>query len=252
MKITFLGTGISMGIPIAGITHPISITRDSRNQRLRTSVWITTEHTSILIDAGPDIRHQILTAGITHIDMLLITHEHMDHIAGLDDIRPLYLKSKKAIPLYTSSPCLEAIKKRFFHLFGTKRYPNSVKFTPHVLTKAFSTADTHITPLEIKHGMIDILGFRINQFAYLTDVKHIPQKTYAQLRGIKVLVLSALRWKDEHPTHLTIPEAITIANRINPQKTYFTHISPYVIHNEIIQRLPLNMYLSFDGLEISC
>lgn len=252
MKLTFLGTGTSMGVPIAGGFGRETPTGDSRDERYRTSAWIQTEQTSIVIDTGPEFRLQTIRAGIRHIDLLLFTHEHNDHIAGLDDLRPYNYVQKKALPAYTSAQCAEAIKYRYHYMFGPDKVPGSVTLNMEILqnndTRQFR--DCHITPLPVDHKVMPVMGFRINDLSYITDAKYIPQSTLDKVKGSKVLVLNGLQWSPEHKTHITIPEAVDIATRLEIPKTYLVHLSSYVNHKEISKRLPAHVELAYDQLSI--
>lgn len=250
MKVTFLGTGTSMGVPVAGGFGRELLGGDPRNIRTRCSVWIETEKTSILIDAGPEFRVQSIRSGLKKIDLLLITHEHMDHIAGLDDLRSYNYVQKGSIPLYSTNQALNSIRTRFDYMFGENKYPGSTSLDLREATAEFDFEDVTVTPLPIRHGSMEILGFRINNFAYITDVKSIPEETLPSLKGIKTLVLGGLRWEPKHPTHLTIPESADLAQKINAEKTYLVHMNSYVNHVESNNRLPENVQLAYDQLEI--
>ncbi len=251
MKLTFLGTGTSMGVPVAGGFGGKEFSKeDSKDERYRASAWVQTEESSILVDVGPEFRLQTLRAGLSHIDLVLVTHEHMDHIAGLDDLRPFNYVQEQALPLYTTASCIKAIRSRFDYMFGPDRYPGAVSVDMKELTETITFRDCRITPLPVRHGKLDILGFRINDLSYLTDVKSIPDKTKERIRGSKVMVLSGLRWKPPHPTHLTIPEAIEVARELEVPQTYLIHMNSGVVHEETSKKLPEGIDLSYDGLTI--
>ena len=251
MKCTFLGTGTSMGVPVAGGFGRELLNDDPRNQRYRCSAWVRTEETSILIDAGPEFRLQSIRSNIDHIDLVLITHEHMDHMAGLDDLRAYNYKQQGPIPLYSSKNGIKSIYSRFDYMFGKNKYPGSTSLKLHEVTEPFRFNDVDITPLPYNHGDIDVTGFRLNDFSYMTDVKHIPDSTKELVQGSKVLVLSGLRWKPEHPTHLTIPEAVNVAEELNIPMTYLIHMNSYVDHESSNRKLPPHVRLAFDQLEIT-
>lgn len=251
MKITFLGTGTSMGVPVAGGFRHEELAHDPRNERTRCSTWVQTEKQSILIDAGPEFRIQSIRSRIQNLDHLLITHEHMDHVAGLDDLRIYSYLNKSPIPVYTSKGCIQSIKKRFDYMFGRDKYPGSTSLDLIEATGPFKLGDVHVTPLPVLHGDLDILGFRLNDFSYLTDVKEIPDETLKLIKGSKVVVLSALRWEPEHPTHLTIPQAVDIIEKLDVPEAYLIHMNSYVDHEPTNERLPDHIKLAYDQLTIS-
>ncbi|MEX1010929.1 MAG: MBL fold metallo-hydrolase [Balneolaceae bacterium] len=250
MKLTFLGTGTSMGVPVAGGFGSEHLEGDSRNERYRCSAWVQTDKSSILIDTSPEFRLQTIRAGIKQIDLVLITHEHMDHIAGLDDLRAYNYKQKSSIPLYTSARTAQSLKKRFDYMFGEHKYPGSTSVEIHEIDEPVSFEDVQITPLPVHHGNLKILGYRINDLVYLTDVKSIPEETARFIRGARVLVMSALRWEPNHPTHLTIPEAIEVAQSLGVPRTYFIHMNSYVHHKKTSAKLPKGIELAYDQLTI--
>ena len=251
MRLTFLGTGTSMGVPIAGGFNSEHLDGDPRNIRWRCSAWIETDQSSIVIDTGPEFRLQTLRSGLSKIDLVLITHEHMDHIAGLDDLRPFCYKQEQSIPVYGSDECLDAIRRRFDYMFGPDRYPGATDIDLQEITGKTTFQDLQITPLPAIHGKVNVLGYRVNDVAYLTDVKAIPDSTKKLIRGSKVMVLSGLRWKPDHPTHLTIPQAVDIADELEVPKTYLIHMNSYVNHQHSNQRLPDHVRLAYDQLTVS-
>lgn len=251
MKCTFLGTGTSMGIPVAGGFGSERINGDPRNQRYRCSVWLETDKTSLIIDTGPEFRLQTIRSGIKRIDLVLITHEHMDHIAGLDDLRSYNYVQKSAIPLYTSPQAAQSIRERFSYMFGPDKYPGSSNIDIIETTQPFTFKDLNIIPLTYNHGFINVQGYRIGDFSYMTDVKSVPDETREKIRGSKILVLSGLRWAPEHPTHLTIPEALEFATSLDIPKTYLIHMNSYVDHRESNEKLPDHVQLAYDMLEIN-
>lgn len=248
MKLTFLGTGTSMGVPTAGGFGRERLKGDPRDERWRCSAWIETGESSIIIDTGPEFRLQTLRAGISRIDLVLITHEHMDHISGLDDLRPFCYKQQRSIPVYTSRRCKKAIKRRFEYMFGPDRYPGAASIELNVLNDAMAFRDVTITPLPASHGEIDVLGFRVGDISYVTDVKSIPKDTEKLINGSEVLVLSGLRWEPEHPTHMTIPEAAEQASRLDVSNTYLIHMNSRVNHKETNAKLPGHVRLAYDQM----
>lgn len=246
MKLTFLGTGTSMGVPVAGGFLREKLAHDPRNERNRCSVWIRSENHSFLIDVSPEYRIQSIRSGIKEIDFVLVTHEHMDHIGGLDELRMYNYKNKKPIPIYTTATAIESIKNRFSYMFGENKYPGSTSLDLFEISDVLKVDQITITPLPVKHGSLEILGFRINNTAYLTDVSDIPDSTKALIKGCTTIILSALRWEPEHPTHLTIPQAVGLINKFDVKKGYLIHMNSDVDHVTANQKLPPHIKLAFD------
>lgn len=251
MRLTFLGTGTSMGVPVAGGFNKENIDGDPRNIRWRCSAWIETEESSVVIDTGPEFRLQTIRSGLSEIDLVLITHEHMDHIAGLDDLRPFCYKHEKTIPVYGSKSCLNAIRRRFEYMFGPDRYPGATQVDLREINSKITFRDLDITPLPAIHGKVTVMGYRVNEISYITDVKKLPASTKELIKGSKVMVLDGLRWKPEHPTHMTIPEAVQVANELEIPQTYLCHMNSYVNHEASNKRLPDHVRLAYDQLTIT-
>lgn len=253
MNIYFLGTGTSQGIPVIGCQDAVCKSTDPRDKRLRVAVWIYNDNFSIIIDCGPDFRFQMLKSGCTKMDALLFTHEHADHTAGLDDIRPFYF-NQGDIPVYAHARVLDNLAKRFDYIFENEnKYPGA----PSVLPKAvdndepFYVNGQKISAVNACHGGLQVFGYRIGDFAYLTDVKTIEDAEISKIRGVKVLVINVLR-KEPHPTHFNLEEALAFIEKVKPEKTYFTHISHnFGFHEEIEQSLPENVFVAFDNLQIT-
>ena len=253
LKIHFLGTGTSQGIPIIGSDHPVCLSDNPKDKRLRSSILLEKDGKILAIDCGPDFRQQMLRFNAQRLDAILFTHEHTDHVLGLDDIRPLVFKSGKDMPIYGLKRVLDELHLRFNYIFQESKYPgvptvieNDIAYEP------FTIFGFEIEPIAIYHGTLPILGYIIDKkFAYLTDVKTIPEESLERLKGVEVLVISALRQEVEHFSHILLTEAIAYAKEIGARKTYFTHISHYMgFHEEVNQDLPTGMELAYDTLEI--
>jgi phosphoribosyl 1,2-cyclic phosphate phosphodiesterase len=253
LNVYFLGTGTSQGIPVIGCTDAVCKSSDSKDKRLRVSVWIYDEDFSIVIDCGPDFRYQMLKSGCSRMDALLFTHEHADHTAGLDDIRPFYFKQGD-IPLYGHPRVLENLANRFDYIFKTEnKYPGAPSVLPIsvVNEESFSVNKQTITPINASHGNLQVFGYRIGDFVYLTDVKTIEDAEIEKIKGIKVLVINVLR-KETHPTHFNLEEALAFIEKVGPEKTYLTHISHnFGFHQTVQSDLPKNVFLAYDNLEIT-
>lgn len=253
MKVYFLGTGTSQGIPIIGSEHEVCKSLDYKDKRLRVSVWITWENHSYVIDCGPDFRQQMLASNCKKVDGILFTHEHSDHTAGLDDIRPFNFK-QGAIPIYAHKRVLANIEKRFDYIFETvNKYPGapSVKTVEVKNNIDFDLGNKIAVPINLMHGNLQVFGYRIEDFAYLTDIKTIADEEIAKLINCKVIVVSALRI-EPHNTHFNLQEALDFIAKIKPQRAYLTHISHMLgFHEDVQKQLPENVFLAYDNLEIT-
>ena len=251
MKITFLGTGTSQGIPVISCGCEICSSKDFRDNRLRTSVLLETGDKTIVIDSGPDFRYQMLRAGVKDLDAIVFTHEHKDHIAGLDDIRPFNYLLKKDIHIYADARVQTALKREFSYIFTDLQYPGLPQIDIHDLNgEPFTIGETLLIPIEIMHYKLPILGYRINDFTYITDAKTVSAASIEKIKGTKVLVVNALQ-RATHISHFNLEQAIAFAKQINAETTYFTHISHNLgLHAEVEQELPPNMKLAYDGLTI--
>lgn len=251
MKITFLGTGTSQGIPVINSTHPVCLSADKRDKRLRVSILVEWEDSTYVIDCGPDFRYQMLRAKVSKIDGILFTHEHADHVAGIDDIRPFSFQMGE-VPFYGGKRVLDNIKERFGYVFEIKdKYPGAPRVSLNTIKNmSFQLGGVDIVPIEVLHGKLPIFGYRFNDFAYLTDVKTISKIEMKKLKGLKVLVISALRI-EPHYSHLSLSEALKIIDELKPERTYITHISHKLgFHNEVEKSLPKNVFLAYDELVI--
>jgi len=253
MRITFLGTGTSQGIPVIGSTHPVCLSTDYKDKRLRSSVMIEIEDTILVIDCGPDFRAQMLCAKPSHIDAVLFTHEHSDHTAGLDDIRPFYFNQEGDFQLYAHQRVFESLKQRYSYIFETEnKYPGAptVALNTIVNNVPFVINSTQVTPINALHNGLQVFGFRIKNFVYLTDVKTIEIIEIEKIKNTKVLVINALR-KESHHSHFTLEEALAFIELVQPEKAYLTHISHQLgFYKEVQKTLPKNVFLAYDNLKI--
>lgn len=253
MKVYFLGTGTSQGIPVIGSNHPVCCSKDDKDKRLRVSVWLRWDNYSYVIDCGPDFRQQMLASKCIQLDGILFTHEHSDHTAGLDDIRPFYFKQGD-IPVYAHKRVIENLEQRFDYIFEQKnKYPGAPSVSINYIDKGsdFILGGKSVVPVMALHGELEIFGYRIEDFAYITDIKTIPDEEKQKLEGVKVLVVSALR-EQPHNTHFNLKEALDFINDLKPGTAYLTHISHLMgFHEEVQKRLPKNVFLAYDNLEIT-
>ena len=253
MKVNFLGTGTSQGIPVIGSDHPVCKSTDSKDKRLRVSIWLAWEQHSFVIDCGPDFRQQMLRSNCQKVDGILFTHEHADHTSGLDDIRPFNFKQGE-IPVYAHQRVLDNLQERFAYVFETvNKYPGapSVRTIPVQNNVPFVLGGKSIIPINVLHGNLQVFGYRVDDFAYLTDVKTIEAAEIEKLKGVKVLVVNALR-EELHDTHFNLKEALDFINLVQPEQAYLTHISHVMgFHEEVQKKLPPNVFLAFDTLEIT-
>lgn len=253
MNITFLGTGTSQGVPVIACSCDTCNSKDSYDKRLRSSILFEVDETKIVIDAGPDFRQQMLTNNINNLDAILLTHEHRDHIAGLDDVRAYNYVQKKEMPIYAEKRVLESVENEFGYAFAKKKYPGVPEFDLKEIREdiAFEVKNIKIIPIRGMHLHLPVLAFRINNVAYITDVNHIPENEYLKLQNLDVLIINALR-KEKHISHFSLEEALQEIKKIKPKKAYLTHISHLMgKHKEISKELPANVQLAYDGLSIA-
>lgn len=250
-RITILGSGTSQGVPIIGCDCEVCSSEDSRDKRLRTSVLIEIGEVSVVVDSGPDFRYQMLRAGVRNLEAIVFTHEHKDHVAGTDDIRAFNYIKQSPLDIYANKAVEKALKRDFFYAFD----PNIKGGVPkmniiNIDRDEFKVGGTTWLPLPVMHGKMEVLGFRIGDFAYVTDVKFISEETFEKLKGVKVLIISALR-KFEHPSHMALHEVLEVIERLRPDASYLTHMSHLMgKHEDLEKELPDGVYPAFDGLVI--
>lgn len=249
MKIKILGTGTSQGVPVIACNCPVCQSTDPNDKRLRTAALVQAGDVNIVIDAGPDFRQQMLREKVNDIDAILITHEHRDHIAGLDDVRAFNFMNQKPVDIYAEDRVQEAIKSDFSYSFADKKYPGSPQINLHSLTEEpFEIKGVKIIPIRAFHYKLPVYGFRIGDFSYLTDLNYISEEEKKKLHGTKYLVIDALR-KRKHISHYSLSEALEIINELSPKRAYLTHISHQMgLHHDINEELPHGISLAYDGL----
>ena len=253
-KITFLGTGTSQGIPIIGSRHPVCLSQNLKDKRLRSSVLVQWKNYNYIIDCGPDFRQQMLKNNCRHIDGIMFTHEHADHTSGLDDIRPYFFRQGD-IPIYGTQRVVENLNHRFGYILNSQnKYPGAPAVKVQIISKNnnFSIGNQIVTPVEVMHNSLSVMGYRIGGFSYLTDVKYINADQMEKVKNSEVLVLNTLRI-ESHPTHLNLEEALGLVEELKPKRAYFTHISHLLgFHDEVSKKLPKNVHLAYDNLQINC
>jgi len=249
LKVTFLGTGTSQGIPVINSNHPVCFSKDKRDKRLRVSIIIEWNNYRYIVDCGPDFRYQMLRANVRAINGVLFTHEHSDHTAGLDDLRP-YSFQMGGVPIYAKKRVLNNLAKRFDYIFiDENKYPGAPSVQQNVIeNKPFLLGDLEVIPVEVYHGKLKIYGYRFKNIAYLTDVKTIEDSEKDKLKNLEVLIINAIRYKPHH-SHLNLEEALALIEELKPKKTYLTHISQDLgFHAEVEKKLPKNVFLAYDEL----
>jgi phosphoribosyl 1,2-cyclic phosphate phosphodiesterase len=249
MKITFLGTGTSVGIPSIGCDCSTCLSDDERDKRLRASILIEEGDYKIVIDTSTDFRYQALRVGLKRLDAVLFTHAHADHCFGLDDARPLMYRNKMAIPVYASSVTWEGLRRVYAYAFQPAQ-SGVPQIIPHTIENDFNLLGLRVKPLTVMHGSLPVTAYRIGDFAYVTDCNVIPDDTLAELRGLDVLVIDALRFKT-HPTHMSLDEALGYIKRLKPGRALLTHISHDIKHADTSGHLPENVEIAYDGLEVT-
>jgi phosphoribosyl 1,2-cyclic phosphate phosphodiesterase len=252
MKLTFLGTGTSQGVPVIGCECEVCQSEDTKDQRLRTAAMIELNQSTIVFDTGPDFRQQMLLAKVKEVSAILFTHEHKDHVAGLDDVRAFNFRSKLPMPIYCTEQVHESLKQEYKYIFDDQySYPGIPKIQANIIqNKPFIVDDIEVLPIQVWHYKLPVFGYRIKDVAYITDANRIEETEKEKLKGLKVLVVNALR-KEEHISHFNLKQAIELATELQAEQTYFTHMSHLMgKHASIDDELPPNISLAYDGLEI--
>ncbi len=255
-RVTFLGTGTSQGIPMIGCKCPVCTSEDIRDNRLRSSLLVEHNGLSILIDAGPDFRQQLLRADISNLDAILLTHEHKDHTGGLDDVRAINYFSKKALPIYCEARVKKSLEQEYSYAFSEYRYPGAPQFDVRIIdAEPFvigqDSASVVVTPIRVKHYTLPVLGFRIGDIAYITDANKIDEEEFSKLKDLEVLVINTVR-KQRHISHFSLQEAIDVAQRIGAKNSYLTHLSHQIgTHAQLSTELPDNIQAAYDTLVLT-
>jgi phosphoribosyl 1,2-cyclic phosphate phosphodiesterase len=250
MELTFLGTGTSMGVPVIGCDCAVCTSPDPRNRRMRTSALLRAGDQQVLFDAGPDFRTQMLAHGVRHLDALLLTHSHFDHVAGIDDLRPLNMRSGAPMPVYGDAPTLRAVRERFSYAFApTSQGSTRPALELRQIDGPFKHGELVVTPLEVFHGSWPITAYRIGALGYVTDASALPPEAMERLQGLDVLVLNALR-HEPHPTHLSVQQAIAVIDALRPRRALLVHMTHDIDHASVSAALPPGVELAYDGLVV--
>jgi phosphoribosyl 1,2-cyclic phosphate phosphodiesterase len=249
LKITFLGTGTSQGVPVIACNCAVCLSKNPKDNRLRSSILIESDTTTIIVDTGPDFRYQMLRNHTQKLDAIIFTHPHKDHIAGMDDVRAFNSKQKSAMEVFATEATQESLRREFYYIFSDFKYPGIplINFNTIALDR-FTVGDITLQPIEVFHYKMPVLGFRVKDFTYITDAKTITDTEFEKIKGTKILVINALQI-EKHISHFTLEEAIAFAKKVNAEQTYFTHISHKLgKHKDVSEELGSNIALSFDGL----
>ena len=251
VKVTFLGTGTSQGVPVIACPCSVCHSDDPHDKRLRSSLLVESDGATVVIDSGPDFRQQMLRKNVLHLDAILFTHEHKDHIAGMDDIRAYNFIQKKPMDIWAEPRVQHALRREFAYVFAEYKYPGIPQVSLHTIDGGdFHVNNLTFTPIRVYHYRLPVYGFRFGSFTYITDAKSIPPASLEKIRGTRYLILNALR-KKHHLTHFTLEEALEIIDTVRPEKTWLTHMSHLMgFHREVQAELPANVFLGYDGLEI--
>ncbi len=250
MRLTFLGTGTSQGVPVIACHCRVCRSGDSRDRRLRTSALLEMEGRNILFDIGPDFRQQMLREDVEHLDAILITHAHRDHVGGLDDIRSFNYVQHSKMNVYLNAEARHAIERDYHYIFEPHQYPGLPEADLHTVEAPFTAAGVEVTPVKAMHKDLPVLGFRIGTLAYITDANYMAPEEMAKLKGVKVLVINALR-REKHFSHYSLPEALEVIETVAPERAYLTHMSHEMgLHAEVSATLPPHVELAYDGLRV--
>jgi len=251
MKLTFLGTGTSQGVPVVACGCDVCNSEDSKDKRLRTSVLIETDDLTFTIDAGPDFRQQMLREKVKSLDAIFVTHGHKDHVGGMDDIRAFNFLQRKPMTVFADDLAADSIKKEFFYAFEDDKYPGQPDFDLRLITgEDILFNGLKVIPVPVKHMNMPVKGFRIGGLTYITDANHISSASFDKIYGSKILIINALR-KRKHISHFNLEEALEVIKKVNPEVAYLTHISHLMgKHQEVTQELPANVHIAYDGLKI--
>lgn len=251
MRLEFLGTGTSQGVPVINCDCSVCSSSDSKDKRLRCSVMFRTPTQNILVDGGPDMRQQLLRTEVDRLDAVLLTHEHMDHISGMDDLRAFNFRQKMALPIYANRATTIAVKRVYEYVFNNNRYPGVPQFDMRLIPRdPFMVGKDQVVPIKVMHYMLPVLGFRIGDITYITDAKTITESELEKIKGSRILVLNALR-REEHISHLNLKEALDLIDQLRPDRAYLTHISHlFGKHQEIEDELPKGVFVAYDGLSV--
>ena len=249
MKFTFLGTGTSQGVPVIACDCEVCQSENVKDKRLRTSAMIEVDGVNLVIDSGPDFRQQMLREKVQDVDAILFTHEHKDHLAGLDDVRAFNFKHNKDMEVFASARVQEALKREFWYVFQEFKYPGVPNVNLNLIEDAkFQVKGVEVTPINVLHYKLPVKAFRVKDLTYITDANFISEEEKEKIKGSKVLIVNALR-KEEHLSHFTLSEALDFITEINPEKAYLTHISHLLgKHDDVEKELPENVFLAYDGL----
>jgi phosphoribosyl 1,2-cyclic phosphate phosphodiesterase len=251
LRVTFLGTGTSQGVPVIACGCEVCTSADKRDKRLRSSILIEADDKTVAIDSGPDFRYQMLRADVQHLDAIVYTHEHKDHVAGMDDVRAFNFKQQEPMNIYADPRVQAALMREFPYVFAENKYPGIPQVDMHAIgEEGFHIGSIHFTPIEVMHYKLPVLGFRINDFTYITDAKTVSDQEKEKIKGSKILVINALQ-KQTHISHFTLDEAIVFAREMGAETTYFTHISHRLgKHADVTAELPAGIELAYDGLTV--